>query len=151
MARGIRAAGLADLPALSDLCLSSKAHWGYDADFMDACRDELTLCPADLARARVVLLEEGDLPIGVAQLTLQGDAAELQKLFILPLAIGQGAGRALLDWAIRTARGSGAARLECDADPFAEGFYLRAGFRRAGIVPSATWPGRMLPRMALVL
>jgi hypothetical protein len=40
--------------ALSDLSLRSKAHWGYGAAFLEACRDELTLTPEQAARTRVV-------------------------------------------------------------------------------------------------
>ena len=32
-----------ELSSLSDLCFRSKAVWGYDAAFMEACRGELTL------------------------------------------------------------------------------------------------------------
>ncbi|TRW96586.1 GNAT family N-acetyltransferase [Paracoccus sp. M683] len=150
--RLIRDAVLADLDELGDLCLRSKAHWGYDADFMAACRDELTLKPDDLARSRVALLAQGGRLLAVVQLTLgHGPAAELEKLFVAPEAIGCGAGRDVLGWAADRAREAGAERLECDADPHAEGFYLRAGAVRVGMVPSGSWPGRMLPRMMLRL
>ena len=35
---------------LTELCLRSKAVWGYDDAFMRACRAELTLSPADFTR-----------------------------------------------------------------------------------------------------
>ena len=44
----IRLAQRADLPALTALCLASKAHWGYDAAFMAAVADELTMTEAQL-------------------------------------------------------------------------------------------------------
>jgi hypothetical protein len=34
----LRAPRLDELEALSDLCLRSKAVWGYDAAFLEACR-----------------------------------------------------------------------------------------------------------------
>jgi hypothetical protein len=37
-----------ELPALGDLCLRSKAVWGYDETFMAACRAELSFEPRDL-------------------------------------------------------------------------------------------------------
>ncbi|HEY6741630.1 MAG TPA: hypothetical protein VI110_04665, partial [Lapillicoccus sp.] len=39
---------------LSDLALRSKAHWGYGAAFLEACRDELTLRPEQAAGTRVL-------------------------------------------------------------------------------------------------
>jgi hypothetical protein len=44
----IRAARLDDLDGLAALALRPKGHRGYDADFLEACRAELTLTPADL-------------------------------------------------------------------------------------------------------
>ena len=35
---------------MSDLALRSKAHWGYDASFLAACRVELSLRPTDVER-----------------------------------------------------------------------------------------------------
>ena len=36
---------------LSDLALRSKSYWGYDADFLEACRDELGLQAEDFETA----------------------------------------------------------------------------------------------------
>lgn len=60
-------------------------------------------------------------------------------------------GRLLLQWAVETARQYGAGRIEIDADPDAAGFYERMGARQTGTVPSASIPGRMLPRLILTL
>ena len=39
----LRPARPEEAPALTELCLRSKAVWGYDAAFMQACRRELTM------------------------------------------------------------------------------------------------------------
>ena len=39
----IRAARVGEAGFLSELALRSKAHWGYDAAFIEACRDELSV------------------------------------------------------------------------------------------------------------
>jgi hypothetical protein len=44
----IRAPTIDELPSLSDLCFRSKAVWGYDEEFMEACRGELSFEPRDL-------------------------------------------------------------------------------------------------------
>ena len=53
----IRPARSGEAKALSDLALRSKAHWGYDAAFMAACRAELTVTPAQAASGRAYLYE----------------------------------------------------------------------------------------------
>ena len=42
MSLTIRAPTIDELPDLSDLCFRSKAVWGYDEEFMEACRGELS-------------------------------------------------------------------------------------------------------------
>ena len=148
----LRPARTADLDALTGICLRSKAHWGYSAAFMEACRDELTMKPRDLHDAIVHLAEIDGRAVSVAQLRIVADGlADLDKLFVAPEAIGKGTGAALFGWAVETARAAGAQRLDCHADPFAEGFYVRRGMIRAGEVPSETWPDRLLPHMSLTL
>ncbi|MEM8726472.1 MAG: hypothetical protein AAGE86_13220, partial [Pseudomonadota bacterium] len=46
---------LRELANASSLCLRSKAHWGYDAGFIDACREELSLKPTDLQNSKVMV------------------------------------------------------------------------------------------------
>ena len=45
----IRPPTVDELSGLSDLCFRSKAVWGYDEEFMEACRGELSFEPRDLA------------------------------------------------------------------------------------------------------
>ena len=53
----IRPASAGEAAALSALALRSKAHWGYDAAFLDACRAELTLRDDELASRRTLVAE----------------------------------------------------------------------------------------------
>lgn len=46
----IRPASRAEASLLSQLAFESKAYWGYDADFMVACREELTVTEEELDR-----------------------------------------------------------------------------------------------------
>lgn len=140
-----------ELPTLSDLCFRSKAVWGYDAAFMEACRDELTLEPHELRSTSIALAEIDSNPVGLAQVKVVGKEAELLKLFVEPVALRKGIGRALLNWAIDIARVEGARRLTIDADPGAASFYRRMGACPAGEAPSNSIPGRMLPRLTIAL
>jgi GNAT superfamily N-acetyltransferase len=136
---------------LTELCLRSKAVWGYDDAFMQACRAELTLSPADFARSSLQVAVEGDVVTGVVQVVVDGENANLAKLFIAPSTIRGGVGRALFDWAAKDARERGARWLWIEADPDAAGFYRRMGAVDDGVAASGSIPGRVLPRLKLKL
>jgi GNAT superfamily N-acetyltransferase len=136
---------------LTELCLRSKAVWGYDTEFMRTCRDELTLTPERMRSSRLQVAEIDGCLVGVAEITVKGAVADLDKLFVEPTRLRCGAGRTLFAWARRTAREAGAATLVIDADPGAGGFYLRMGAIEKGVVPSGSIPGRMIPRLTLTL
>jgi GNAT superfamily N-acetyltransferase len=137
--------------ALTELCLRSKAVWGYDEHFLEACRDELTITPEKMRSSDFQVAESDGCVVGVAQITLKGEIAELSTLFVEPTRLRCGAGRQLVDWAKRTARGADANHLLIEADPYAAGFYRRMGAIDAGTVPSGSIPGRMIPLLKLSL
>jgi GNAT superfamily N-acetyltransferase len=56
----------------------------------------------------------------------------LEHLWVTPEHMGTGVGRALFEHAVRRAASMGAETLKIEADPNAEGFYLRMGARRVG-------------------
>lgn len=151
MALLIRSPRVEELPALSALCLRSKAVWGYDAAFMAACRAELTFDPSELVSSRIAVAADGDDVLGVAQVKLSGRDADLQKLFVEPAAMRGGIGKALFAWAIDVSREIGAVRMTIEADPDAAPFYRRLGARDIGSAPSGSIAGRMLPKLALDL
>lgn len=145
----IRPARPGEAAALSALALRSKAHWGYDAAFLEACRDELTLRDDELAARRTLVAEVDDTVAGFG--TLEGDPpyGELGMLFVEPAAIGRGLGGALLAALVAAAREEGFTRLAIDADPNALPFYLAHGAVRVGEVTSGSVPGRVLPQLEL--
>jgi len=136
---------------LTDLCLRSKAVWGYDEAFMQACQGELTLTASTMQSSYLQVAEIGGHLVGVAQVTVKGDLAELDKLFVEPISLRSGAGKALFEWATTTARNAGAVSMVIDADPDAVGFYRRMGAVDDGTAPSGSIPGRLLPRLKLRL
>jgi GNAT superfamily N-acetyltransferase len=140
-----------ELDAVSALCLRSKAVWGYDEAFLDACRSELTIRASELKTSELRVAEQDGAVIGVAQITLDGETADLQKLFVEPAAIGLGVGKLLFAWARGTAQELGARRLTIESDPGAVGFYKKMGAIECGSVLSGSIPGRMLPRLQVEL
>jgi GNAT superfamily N-acetyltransferase len=147
----LRPARIDEAERLTELCLQSKAVWGYDEAFMRACRAELTLRAADFATSSLQVAVEGNEVIGMVQVTVDGEAADLAKLFIAPSVLRNGAGRKLLDWAVAEARRHGARWMSIEADPDAAPFYRRMGAVDDGVAPSGSIPGRVLPRLKLML
>jgi N-acetylglutamate synthase-like GNAT family acetyltransferase len=125
----LRAARAEELDALSALCLRSKAVWGYEKDFINACRAELTLTPADLTTSRAQVAERDGKRLGVAHISATNGVAHLEKLFVEPDLLRAGVGRCLFAWAIAAAREAGARALIVESDPGAAEFYRRMGAR----------------------
>lgn len=140
MTVSIRPAAPEEASSLSDLALRSKAHWGYDAEFLESCREELTLTDAELDIRRTTVAERDGSVVGFT--TLEGEPPQgvLGMMFVDPDAIGQGIGRLLFSHAVETARASGFTRFTIDADPNAEPFYQAMG----ASLPAGFPPGRFL-------
>jgi GNAT superfamily N-acetyltransferase len=147
----LRDACKSELPSLSELCLRSKAVWGYDDAFMTACRAELTLHPEELRSTSLQLAVRDSTVVGLTQVKVTDTDADLLKLFVEPALLRSGFGRLLFEWATARARGLGAVRMMIEADPGAIPFYERMGARHAGFAPSQSILGRMLPCMQMDL
>ena len=146
----LRPPDILELPALSALCLRSKAYWGYDEAFMAACVKELTLTSADLEDP-VVVAVKGQAIFGLAQVSFDGTECYLEKLFVDPTQIGCGVGRTLFAWAVEAARDLGASEMIVEADPGAVPFYRTMGCVPAGEVESGSIAGRRIPRLVHLL
>ena len=147
----IRPAQPDEVALLSDLALRSKAAWGYESGMVDAFRDELSIDPASLAQWHIHVAAQDDDLLGFYALSIwpDGTTAEIELMFVDPGRLRQGIGRTLWQHLLDTARSLGVTRILIDSDPFAEPFYRAMGARRTGEAPSASIPGRMLPRLEL--
>jgi ribosomal protein S18 acetylase RimI-like enzyme len=144
----IRQARRTEASGLTDLAMRSKAVWGYDDRFMAMCLEELTVRPDAIDGGEVWVAETDDAIVGLVELVREGRSAEIRMIFVEPGCVRSGIGSALWRHAEARARAQGAADLNVDADPNAEGFYRRMGMRVVGSSPSGSIPGRFLPRMA---
>ena len=147
----LRAATPAEAGTLTQLCLRSKAVWGYDAAFMAACRAELTITARDFDCSLIQVAVEGERIIGMAQLAQHGRIADIDKLFVDPAALRSGAGRKLFAWCVETARNAGAVAITVVGDPGAAGFYRKMGMMDDGKEPSGSIADRMLPKFSMGL
>lgn len=143
----LRAARGDEADLLGEVALRSKAHWGYDEAFLDACRSELTFSPQDAATRRIVVAESTAGVLGFYSLDGQPPRGQLGNLWVVPEAIGTGLGRRLWQHAVATARQAGFASLRIEADPNALGFYRAMGAEQVGEAPSGSIPGRMVPEL----
>ena len=143
----LRRASDADADALSGLSFRSKASNGYDADFMSACRDELTVTPETIADGEVWVSEANGKPVGFFNIRLENDTAEVYSLYVDPDVKRSGVGRTLWAAVEERAVAMAAKAIELDADPSAVEFYTAMGCSVIGQAPSGSIPGRMLPRM----
>jgi len=140
---------------LSAIGVRSKAFWGYDAAFMAACHDELTVTAADLVDPRKIWrLAEVDGRIagyfGVVPCDEDG-SCEVEALFVEPGDIGGGLGKILFDALVELAASSGYRRLVIQSDPNALGFYEAMGAVKIGELASDSIPGRSLPLLEMEL
>ncbi|MEJ8546313.1 GNAT family N-acetyltransferase [Brevibacillus borstelensis] len=145
----IRSPRVEETPALSDLAFRSKAYWGYDAEFMEACRQELMIHPEFLQTCHVYLAEEAGKILGFYRLSIGEKEALLEDLFVDPAAIGRQVGKSLWNHLLDTARELKIDHFLIHSDPYAEGFYAKMGAIRIGGIPSTVIPGRQLPLMKM--
>jgi len=153
----LRLARAEETECLTELALRSKAHWGYDADFMARCRDELTVRPEDIESEVVIAAEAKGAVVGFGCLSVleeegpAGPEGEIWHFFVEPSAMGTGLGRSLMERLFAEARDLGLKRLRVDSDPGAQGFYERMGFVYQGEVSSGSIVGRTLPHLRITL
>jgi GNAT superfamily N-acetyltransferase len=148
----IRPARTGEAAILTDLCMRSKAHWGYDPAFMDAARAALRIAEAEIGAGNVLVAQGGTL-CGVASIVplLQRGRFEIGHLFVAPECLRGGVGRALFKAAIALAARRGALHVSILSDPHAADFYEKLGARRCGEAPSDVIAGRMLPLFEFVI
>ncbi|MCA3218880.1 MAG: GNAT family N-acetyltransferase [Burkholderiales bacterium] len=137
--------------------MASKMHWGYSAAQMAVLRPRLRVLPVHLTaqmsvQSAFVGVLAGEV-IGFHSLLVDGQACELDNLWLLPAHIGRGFGRQLLAHACAHAAAHGWRALSVDADPFAAPFYLHCGARQVGQTPAPLpdLPHRARPQLLLAV
>ena len=121
-----------DAVVLTEIAHAAKRHWGYPERWIESWRNILTMCPEFIAENVTYSAIEEGRPVGFYLLTTENDGIHLDHLWIAPHAMGRGIGRALFEHAIEETRRLGHRTLKIEADPNAEGFYVRMGARRVG-------------------
>jgi GNAT superfamily N-acetyltransferase len=148
-----RPATRGDAEVLTQIAHAAKRHWGYPERWIELWREALTLDPEVIAGNPFIVATEGERAVGFYGLLPAADGAwVLEHLWLRPEAMGKGVGRALFADAVARARQGGAATLEIDADPNAEGFYRRMGAEKVGeVVGELDGQRRARPLLRLLL
>jgi GNAT superfamily N-acetyltransferase len=140
----IRRAEAFEASELTAIAFAAKRHWGYPEEWIDLWADELSVDGRYIDQNRVFLATDGTRTLGWCALSKEREECWLDYCWVLPDAAGRGIGRALILQAFRLAAESRSLTLKVVADPNAEGFYCKMGFRRIGDRPSVP-NGRRLP------
>jgi N-acetylglutamate synthase-like GNAT family acetyltransferase len=142
----LRPAAPDDYERVRELTFESKAHWGYDREFVRRWAEGLTF---ENDRERWVAEVDGTIAAWAALVPPAEGIAVLDDLWVDPAAMGQGLGSRLFRLAAARARELGAERLEWGAEPNAVGFYEKLGGRK--LRDHVTEWGRVAPWMGLDL
>ena len=141
-----------DADILSRIAFAAKGHWGYPERWMERWRGGLVITPDFIRQNEAHLATVEGESAGFYALLGEGPKIDLEHLWVLPERMGLGLGRALFGHAVDRASALGAETLGIEADPNAEGFYLRMGATRVGeIVYELDGGERVLPLLALDL
>ncbi|MEL6875681.1 MAG: GNAT family N-acetyltransferase, partial [Pseudomonadota bacterium] len=119
--------------------------------FLENCRAELTLGPENCRSPDLIVAERNGTMVGMAEIAVDDQECQLDKLLVDPDQQTGGVGKQLLHWAADRARELGQSEMIIESDPEAEGFYKHCGAIPAGTVPSGSIAGRTLPRLILPL
>jgi GNAT superfamily N-acetyltransferase len=143
-----------DAQCLSELAIRSKGYWGYSAEFMVACVDELSVSVQSINDDGFhyeIALANGEVAGFYTLEAFIGDEVELGALFVDPIYIGTGIGKALMNKAKKHAVNLGATKLNIQGDPNAEQFYLASGAVLTGSKASESIANRFLPTFQILL
>lgn len=158
----VRPSVMGEAEVLTELAMRSKAYWPYSKEFVEKCRDDLTVTAERVGRGHFFSVFPGSKsaknssnPIGLFAYALgnsQENEVELTHFFLDPEWIGQGMGRAMWEFALDHARVCGWASFFLIADPYAsERFYVPMGCEVIGEIESTVEPGRILPKLRYFL
>ena len=144
----IRPASADEAPVLTRIAHDAKRHWGYPEHWIKHWESDLTIS-ADFIRDNHVYVAEEDGEIqGFYALSVIGDRAELEHMWVTPGRIGTGVGKELFLDAMERAAALNVNAVEILADPNAAGFYKHMGATQIGeIDASLDGQSRTLPRM----
>jgi len=140
-----------DARDLTELTIRSKSHWNYGEKQIEEWREELTITENYIDENQLYKLLVDNLLVGFYAYRPENKTViKLNYLFVEPNYIGKGYGKILMSDFLQRIENSEFERVILDADPNAEQFYSKLGFRVIGKLKSSI-KDRFLPIMELKL
>lgn len=150
-AMNIRSARPEEAEQITALVMRSKAHWGYDDEFMALAVDDLRITQEYLEKNEGFVMGTDNEMWGFSSMVRQENEMLLDNLFIEPGFIGQGLGMKLWEHAVAFAREKGCEAIVLVSEPHAVEFYRKLGAVIIGEETSAVDENRKLPVMRFEL
>jgi GNAT superfamily N-acetyltransferase len=147
----IEYANVEDNEILTEITKKSKAYWGYSEEQLLKWKDNLTISKGYIETNSVFKLVNDDAIVGYYSFIIKEEKiAILDNLFVLPEYIGKGFGKYLMyDFLDRMKNGK-FEKITLDAEPNAEDFYLKFGFKKIGAFETSI-KNRFMPIMEMKL
>jgi GNAT superfamily N-acetyltransferase len=121
---------------LTEIAHAAKRHWGYPDPWIRQWREALTLTPDYVTVNATFIALDRETIAGFSAVRFEAGEAWIDHLWVLPVAMGRGAGRQLFEACEAEATRGGSARLALEADSHAERFYRRMGAQTTGRKPA---------------
>ncbi len=138
-----------DAVSITELTIRSKNFWNYGERQIAEWRDELTITSKYIDENQVYKLMIKHELVGFYAFNPENDKIlKLNFLFIEPKYIGKGYGKILITDFLKRVRETDYEKVTLDADPNAEKFYKRVGFKVVGNLKSSI-KDRFLPIMEM--
>lgn len=142
----VREALLDEAEIISEIAILSKAYWNYSSEFIQACKEDLTIDQSYIQENHVYVLESEEGVVGFFAFQLK-EQNSLDFFYVHPSYIGMSYGKVMWNSIIKTAKQLGVKTFTIDSDPNAKGFYEKMGAKQIGETPSTVFEGRTLPLM----
>lgn len=147
----ISKATIEDAEILTNITKKSKAYWGYSKMQIEAWSSQLTINKTYIETNKVYKLVINDLIVGYySYIILEENVVQLDNLFLLPEYIGTGLGTFLMNDFLDRCIVLKFQKITLDADPNAENFYKKYGFKIVGQIETSI-KDRFMPIMELNL
>lgn len=135
---------------ISLLAKSSKKYWDYPDEWLQMWDEDLTITADYIKNNHVFHVSENQEILGFYGFEVAENRIILEYLFVHPKAIGKGIGKLLMNDFLLRAETFKINEIVLVADPHAEAFYERFGFKTVEMKPTRI-EERFLPQMSKVL
>lgn len=142
----VREARVEEAEVISEIAILSKAYWNYSREFIQACKEDLTIDETYMKQNYVFVVETEEEVIGFFAFQ-RGEQDSLDFFYLHPNYIGKQVGKKMWKSILKKAKELNITSFTIDSDPNAKGFYEKMGAVQIGETPSTVSKDRNLPLM----